>query len=394
MPAAAPAPLIAPELHARGDALVARFVAAGFARRDPPILQPADIFLDLSGETIRRALFLTVDEDGRELCLRPELTIPVARAVIAEGRPLPAAVSYLGPVFRFGGAEAGEFLQAGVESFGRADVAAADADIIALGLEACALHGLDRPQIRLGDVGLFAALLEALPLAPALRRRLLKDFGQGRLDLDQSRDFAPGGDGAHAAPHAGVLAALAGADPAAAQALVTDLLSIAGISTVGGRSVSEIAARFLEQAARDAGAGLSPEAARIIESFLAVSGDPEAAVARMAELAAGAGLDLAAALDAFAGRTAALKARGVAVSDIAFSAAFGRPLDYYSGMVFELHDPAGRIAGPLVAGGRYDRLLPRLAGAPSNGQAPTIPAVGCAAWVARLAALSDPEVRA
>ena len=255
------------------------------------------------------------------------------------------------------------------------------------GPEPCALAGLARPQIRLGDVGLFAALLEALPLAPALRRRLLKDFGQGRLDVDLNRETAAPGAPV-AGPHAGVLAALAGADPAAARALVTDLLSIAGISTVGGRSVSEIAERFLEQAARDAGAGLSPDTAGILDAFLAVSGAPDAACASMAALAAEAGLDLAAALDAFAGRTAALKARGVAVADIAFSAAFGRPLDYYSGMVFELHDPAGRVDGPLVAGGRYDRLLPRLAGVPSNGVAATIPAVGCAVWVARLAALS------
>ena len=38
-------------------------------------------------------------------------------------------------------------------------------------------------------------------------------------------------------------------DPKAAHALVTDLLSIAGITTVGGRTVGEIAERFLEQAA-------------------------------------------------------------------------------------------------------------------------------------------------
>lgn len=392
MPAAAPAPLIAPDLLARGGALLGRFAAAGFVRFDPPILQPADIFLDLSGETIRRSMFLTVDEDGRELCLRPELTIPVARAVIAEKRTLPAAVSYLGPVFRFGGGDEGEVLQAGVESFGRTDVAAADAEILALALEACAGSGIARPVIRLGDVGLFAALLDALPLAPALRRRLLKEFGQGRIEanLRAAPDASPA-----VTPHAGVLAALAGADPAAARALVTDLLSIAGISTVGGRSVSEIAERFLEQAARDAGAGLSGETAQILHAYLAISGAPDAAEARLRKLAAEAELDLAAALDAFAARNAALAARGVAIGDIAFASAFGRPLDYYSGMVFELHDPSGCIAGPLAAGGRYDRLLPRLAGAPSNGHgAPTVAAVGCAVWVARLAALSSAEAAA
>ena len=53
-----------------------------------------------------------------------------------------------------------------------------------------------------------------------------------------------------------MLAALAGSDPKAAHALVTDLLSIAGITAVGGRSVGEIADRFLEQAALGAQASL------------------------------------------------------------------------------------------------------------------------------------------
>ena len=59
-----------------------------------------------------------------------------------------------------------------------------------------------------------------------------------------------------------MLAALAGSDPKAAHALVTDLLSIAGITTVGGRTVGEIAERFLEQAALGAATTLPARDAR------------------------------------------------------------------------------------------------------------------------------------
>ena len=52
----------------------------------------------------------------------------------------------------------------------------------------------------------------------------------------------------------GVLAALAGSDRKAALALVTDLMSIAGTTNVGGRTVSEIADRFLEQSTLKGGA--------------------------------------------------------------------------------------------------------------------------------------------
>ncbi|MDQ0506508.1 ATP phosphoribosyltransferase regulatory subunit [Xanthobacter agilis] len=376
MSAAAPASLTVHDPRILEEALIARFDAAGYVRLDPPILQPADVFLDLSGESIRRSMFLTADAEGHELCLRPDLTIPVARAVLGDQLPLPAAVSYLGPVFRFRGEGSGEFRQAGVESFGRTDIEATDAEILALGLDVCTLYGVEQPEIRLGDVGLFAALLDALPLAPALRRRLLKDFGQGRLGADFSRPLADG----PATAHSGVLNALAGADPEAARALITDLLSIAGISTVGGRTVSEIAERFLEQASLEAG-GLSAETAAILARYLAITGQPDAASADMRALSRDAGIALDRALDLFDRRTGFLTAHDVNLADVRFSTAFGRPLDYYSGMVFELHDPAGRAAGALVAGGRYDRLLPRL------GASSEVTGVGLAAWVDRLAAL-------
>ena len=77
---------IAPTLaapDARADALVASFEHADYARVAPAILQPAEPFLDLSGEDIRTRMYLTNDPHGRELCLRPDLTIPVARDYLA-----------------------------------------------------------------------------------------------------------------------------------------------------------------------------------------------------------------------------------------------------------------------------------------------------------------------
>ena len=67
----------------RAEALAAHYERAGYARIAPAILQPAEPFLDLSGEDIRRRMFLTTDPDGRELCLRPDLTIPVSCEYLA-----------------------------------------------------------------------------------------------------------------------------------------------------------------------------------------------------------------------------------------------------------------------------------------------------------------------
>jgi len=365
----------------RAAALVAHYERAGYVRAEPALLQPAEPFLDLSGEDIRRRMYLTTDADGRELCLRPDLTIPVSRDYLASATAGEAVgFCYLGPVFRYRENGPGEFAQAGIESFGRRDAAAADAEMLSLGLEATSHYGIGAPDMRMGDVALFAALIDALALAPAWKRRLVKDFnraGSLRHDLDRLTRNA-----AQARPeYQGVLAALAGSDPHAAHALVTDLLSIAGITAVGGRSVGEIADRFLEQAALGASAGLPVETRALIERFLAIASDPDDAAADLRALAADAGLAIDRALDQFESRTGFLAARGVDVARIRFSTAFGRGLDYYTGMVFELHDPAARAPGQLVAGGRYDGLLGRL-----GARAP-IPAVGFAVWVDRLAAI-------
>src|SRR5882672_3359093 len=97
---------------ARAEALVASYERAGYARVTPAMLQPAEPFLDLSGEDIRRRMYLTTDASGREFCLRPDLTIPVARDYLASPAAGEAAgFCYLGPVFRQWGETSGEFQQ-------------------------------------------------------------------------------------------------------------------------------------------------------------------------------------------------------------------------------------------------------------------------------------------
>jgi ATP phosphoribosyltransferase regulatory subunit len=367
----------------RAQALVASYERAGYRRAEPAILQPAEPFLDLSGEDIRRRMYLTNEPSGRELCLRPDLTIPVSRDYLASpAAGEPAGFCYLGSVFRHRGDAPGEFLQAGIESFGRRDTAAADAEMLALGLEALAQYGVDAPEIRIGDVGLFMALIEALDLPAAWRRRLSKDFhraGSLAHDLDRLRL-----DAAQSGPdYRGLLAALAGSDLRAAHALVTDLLSIAGISTVGGRSVGEIADRFLEQAALGAGARLPKQTQETIERFLKIAGDPDEAVAELRSLAEEAGVALGPAIDLLESRTGFCAAHGIDVSRMHFATAFGRGVDYYTGFVFEIHDAQARIPGQLVGGGRYDALLSRL------GAKNPIPAVGFAVWIDRLQAVGS-----
>jgi ATP phosphoribosyltransferase regulatory subunit len=361
--------------YAALDALAER---SGHVLTDPPILQPADLFLDLLGEDIRRRAFIATDPEGRDFCLRPDFTIPVSLAHLgSKGAGAIGAYFYRGPVFRHRADGPGEFLQAGFENFGRRDSEAADAEMLGLAIDAAAALGVGRPAIRMGDAGVVAAMLDALDLPPVWRRRLVADLLRSKhLDEDLARlgEAAPKNG---AAAYAGFLAALEGSDPGAARAAVADLLSIAGIQPVGGRSVDEIADRFLEQAALSTGRGVATETVGLARRIFKVAGDPDTASAELRAIATDASLDVGPVLDGFDRRTGFLAARGVDVAAIAFSTAFGRRLDYYTGFVFELADPRAPDGPPLVGGGRYDRLMMQL------GAAEPVPAVGCSIWLDR-----------
>ena len=365
---------------ARAEALVSSYERAGYARVTPAILQPAEPFLDLSGEDIRKRMFLTAAPGGdEEFCLRPDLTIPVARDYLASSRAgQPAGFSYLGPVFRYRSGQASEFLQAGIESFGRQDRAAADAETLALALEATAAFGVRDVEVRTGDVALFNALLDALNLYPVWRRRLVKDFNR-KISLEQDLERLAAETTATRSEYEGVLAALAGSDRKAALAFVTDLMSIAGTTNVGGRTTAEIADRFLEQSTLKSGA-LPREAITVLKRFLLISGNPDEAVAALRALTADARLDLNGAIDQLESRVGFMAARGIDVKSTRFSTAFGRGLDYYTGFEFELHH-RGNGTEPLVAGGRYDGLMTQL------GSATPIPAVGFSVWVDALTSI-------
>lgn len=365
-----------------GDARIAAlsrlFTSTGYETVTPPILQPAETFLDLVGEDLRRRLFLTHGEDGHELCLRPDFTIPVARHYLQGGAPdRIAAFSYAGPVFRQRAGTIGETLQAGVESIGRSDEEQADADMLSLAMEAADLLKVEDYRVRIGDEGLFVAVLKALEIPKVWQRRLRDVFGT-RPILNAVIERMSGSD---AAPEGklGLLAAMEGKDPEAAVAVVEDLLSIAGVSAVGGRSAHEIAERFMEQAALRSGPGVDKDALGRLKAYLDISGPPpDRAVETLHAFARETGLELDTSIQRLAKRTELMAERGIDISQLEYSGDFGRRLDYYTGFVFEMHTKRTEHLGQFMGGGRYDKLV-ELLGAPKP-----VPAIGFTTWLDRI----------
>ena len=351
------------------DKLRRLFTGAGYAFVEPPIVHPASVFVELAGEDLRRRLYLTSAADGTELALRPDYTIPVCLHHLATGAARrKAGYAYLGPVFRHRRDEPGEFLQAGIESLGRMDRVAADADALKLALDAVALFDVGATVVRIGDSAVFGAVLDALDLSPPWQRRLARNFGNGeRVAALIAR--ANGGARASAAANGR-------RERAAARRRAAEALEATGLATIDGRTAQEIADRFVEKSAIAAGIGDRP--AKVLARYLAIAGPPQKALAAMRQLAKREKLAIDKALDRFAARTQALDRRGVDLKRLTFAADFGRRLDYYTGFVFEMHDAARPGSGQIVGGGRYDRMMALI----SEGTA--VPAVGFSIWLDRI----------
>ncbi len=364
------------------DAIRAPFAAMRARAIDPPVLQPLGLILDLAGEAMRERLILVQEIVGEEAALRPDFTIPAARAHIEAGKRS-GRYFYEGKAFRAQprGREAyEEFLQIGLEVFGGGDAPEADAEIAGLAWRSAEAGGRTDLTLHLGDVGLFAAFVDTLGLAEPLAARVRRAFSSPRR-LRQMLDDAAEERPARAAPAGERLTSLlSGLPEGEATAVLEDLWALAGIEPVGGRSAGEIVHRIAEHSAVARSPELSPDQAALIGRFLAIADAPAQALEAVGRLAGPGGGRIEAALKAWTRRLSALADEGAPLERMRLATAFGRDFGYYDGVLFEVRSATLGDHRAVAAGGRYDSLPTRLGAARLTG------AVGCMvrpgrAWV-------------
>ncbi len=372
-------------LEAQAAAIMGVFTDAGYEAVAPSIIQPADVFLDVIGEGIRGRTYVFTDPEGEELCLRPDVTVPTCRLYLerypkADQR---AKYAYNGPVFRFqpgGGDETHprEFRQAGVESFGDTEREKAEAEVVALAFAALKAAGLKSHRLRVGDLGLFKALLDALEMPERWRLRLAQNFWRKDAFHAELTRLCSGERPEKANLPDSLLLRLNPEAPGEAEELVADHLEAEGIPMLGTRTLEEITIHLLATAADTREAALDQDAAQLIESYVTIQAPPRAAGARIRDLMSEHNVDIAGALDTYDRRIELLAEAGIDLANAEFSAEFGRNLEYYTGFVFQIEVPAFGASGHISGGGRYDSLL-RAAGAPVD-----IASVGLAIHTERL----------
>lgn len=125
------------------------------------------------------SLYKFFDREGRILAMRPELTTPIARLVSTRmrGAALPLRLCYGADVYRNTPVRHREFRQVGVELVGSSHELA-DAEVIALAVEAIAGLGLKNFQFNLGHMGIFTGLMLEAGVNNGLQTKLEEALGR------------------------------------------------------------------------------------------------------------------------------------------------------------------------------------------------------------------------
>ncbi len=350
--------------------LAQHFEGYGYQGMELPLLELVDLHLRKTGQGVRRWLYLLQDRQGAELCLRPEITASVARALLDhEAPPLPLRVHYQGAVFRQGQTPA-QMTQVGVELIGLAgDQAEAECIHLAYtGLEQLGMQGVD---LVLNTMGVVIAMAEQWIIDPRYQDLVIESYG----NLGQQQEVATVKDLRTRLLDLGVLEELpehqqqfvrllSRLGTEESQVLLTGVLDLLQVPVDGLRPLDEVVERLvtkLNRTAHQEGIQRFIEAAGALAQ---IQGPMATALEQLRDFLQTHGLDPAPYTNLQALYQDLIQS-GIPVEALRLDLGFGRALHYYSGLIFELRHEGIVLGG----GGRYDGLLRSLGG-------PDCPTVG------------------
>ena len=396
-------PESAEHLGALSATLLDHFAGYGYRPVQVPLVEFAELFLRKSGADVSARLYSFTDLGGRRLALRPELTAPVLRAFLQQANqpPLPARLSYSGPVFRYEKPQRGryrQFTQVGVELIG-AEPPYADAELLAMTAQTPALLGLRETRIVIGHLGIVLAFLAALEIdgrTEAILLQGLETLKKGQegaqvlrrllgLETDGTEDARLTAPALPGDPT--VQAILAGMPRPDAVLLVRSLLGSINTDVGGGREPEEIVDRLLERLRTGDQRGKAERAIAFILDLSRLAGPRPVALQQAEALIRRYHLPIEP-LQELEQICQALDTMGFDWSNVTIDLSLGRGLQYYTGLVFEVYGTGLGSEDQLCGGGRYDGLAGAL------GSKQPLPALGCSWGLERLRLLTEPPADA
>jgi len=356
-----------------GDALCAFLSGYGYRRIDTPVLEETELLLRKSGGDLASKMYTFTDPGGRRISLRPEFTSSVVRAHLQGmgDNALPVRWSYVGPVFRYETeeTESRQFTQAGAELIG-ASGPWADAEVLATASQGVSQLGISGCRLVIGHLGFIGSLLESVGISDRARLFLLNNvtaLSRGPEGVREVREKAAmlgltSDNGAK-------LQTDGNASSEEALVLLDQYLGSTASPMIGVRTPQEIRERFLRKQRTAAGdAGRFNAALELLSEVAQVKGGPDDARDTIRQLKVPP--EAMAELDSLFYTLDTLSSYDLD-SGVSLDFGLARGIAYYTGLIFDLHDPTA-TGGSLGGGGRYDGLVQALGGSGST------PAIGFA----------------
>ncbi len=328
----------------------------GFKYIELPSVIEANHIVQRSGENFRKFMFSFTDINGKELCLRPDLTIASCLRYLEEELKGKEKIFYSGQAYRKVQNKKDSIIrnQVGFEIIGSKDEKNDDKEIINTSLESLQSIKYTKGTLTIGNVEIFNLLISKLNIPKRWKLRLIRHFWREKYFNDLLKRLETNSD---------VDPTIVEIDKKRYFKMLKEDLS----KFIAGRSINEILKRFDNKIRDPRGASKGKKVSQIIKNFLKIKCPINKAAAELNKFFKKNKINLV--VDQKYFPTSKNK---ISKLNVVFSASFGRQLEYYTGMVFKIDIKSKSKNRNIINGGRYDKLISDL------GSEKQIPAVGAA----------------
>ena len=312
--------------------------------------------VERSGESFRRFIFSFNDQNGNELCLRPDLTIASCLKYLNDKAKGTRKVFYNGQAFRKTLNRTDPIIrnQIGFEIIGSKKEKEDDKKIIETAIKSLSKINYTSGSLTIGNVEIFKLLLNKLDIPKRWRLRLQRHFWRENYFNELLKRLETNSD----------------VDPTIVEIdkkRYQQMLKQDQYKMIAGRSVNEILERFNNKIKDPRRAKKGKNVAKIIKEFLKIKCSIDQAANKLNYFFKKNKINLRVENNYFP-----ITKNKVSKLNIRYSASFGRQLEYYTGLVFKIEIKNKSKNINIINGGRYDNLIGDL------GSNKKIPAVGAA----------------
>ena len=332
------------------EQIIKTFKSNGFVLSEPDVLLDSEYIIQRSGENFRSSMLTFENDDGKVMCLRPDLT--VASCIKYLEKKSKSKIYYSGQAYRRSNQKTSELIndQLGIEILGSKNKLQDDYKVIKTILNSAEKIKSKKIEIKVGDISLFNRLINSLDMPERWKLRLIRHFWRPKYFEELLKRLEKNSD---------IDSVTFDAD----KKRFDEMKKMEQEKVIAGRSISEILKRFDKKIKDPRSFNEGKQIVKIIRSFLKINCKLSKLDETLLNFAKKNNLKENIFKEFKSIQN--LKKFNIKVN---FITNFGRDIEYYTGIVFEIFSGEKEIA----RGGRYDDLLKSL-GAKKN-----IPAVGAA----------------